>query len=138
MLLMGNIIVAQNISIEAAYLPGGYNIKYIQPIPASSGNNTFETMFKYGAFLTNIEVSVDILKHFEIYGNQKLYMESSGAFMKPTQAEWNIGLALKLNKKFKIGYEHLCIHPLKTDNYQRIELYGGYNKLYLRFNAKMW
>ena len=61
----------------------------------SSGNNTFETMFKYGAFLTNIEVSVDILKHFEIYGNQKLYMESSGAFMKPTQAEWNIGLALK-------------------------------------------
>lgn len=133
-LFLYHIGMAQRLSVEAAYFPGGYNVKYTQPVPATSGGGTFETVFPYGRFMTNISCSIE-LKRFEIYGSQKLYMEP-GRFMRPTQAEWTIGAGFRM-KNWLIGCEHLCIHPVNSDSTPQIWQFGGYNKLYVKYEINI-
>lgn len=133
-LFLCQIGLGQKISVEAAYLPGGYNVKYSQPVPATSGGGTFETTFPYGRFMTNVACAVTV-KKLEIYGSQRLYMEP-GRFMRPTQAEWTLGLGYRINN-WQIGCEHLCVHPVCTDATPQIQQFGGYNKIYIKYEINI-
>ncbi len=103
-----------------------YKMKVVQPMPPSSGYDELAIIMNYGNIRTRVGCSVDIGKRISLNTEQVMYLQSNNLVSySPVQGEWTVGISLKISQKIKIGYEHLCIHPLKTDGRIFNQVYGG-------------
>lgn len=51
----------------------------------------------------------------------------------PRISKFFIGASYEWNK-IKLKYEHMCIHPIKSNNWDTIELYGSYDMISVSYN----
>lgn len=115
------------------YFPSGYVQKVIMPLSSTTGINQIESVIDYGNFRVRIGAEYQV-KKWTAYFDQNIYMEkSSGVSFQPLQAEWFVGVKYEIVKGLVAKYEHLCIHPIQTDNIIITTVYGGYDMVSISY-----
>lgn len=86
---------------------------------------------------TDIGIELKAFDILVINGSSFIMMQQKrGVFLDPFQADFMIGIAVQRGP-VTIGYEHLCKHPFTAppDLDLPTPKYGGYDKLYIRFEG---
>jgi hypothetical protein len=89
------------------------------------------------AMQTTIGVGLEA-KHFgaEITTDTDMVFYSLRSFV-PYHAQYTTDLYLKYND-IKVGWEHVCNHPIISERMQReVKYFGGYDKIYIEGRLKM-
>lgn len=127
LLLILSISVSAQLNPKIAfdYFPNNYVVKIAA---ATSGATNYYGMFR-------VRVGADYsIKKLTVYFDQKVYMnKASGISFRPMQAEWYVGLRYSVTDKIKIGYEHLCIHPIEAYAVYHSKVYGGYDVISISY-----
>ena len=87
-----------------------------------------ESVNRLGHFRARMGIDFN-WKKFTIYADNHVFMNWSNLNkinFTPTLNNFFIGAEFKVNK-IKIRYEHLCTHPIKSDDIQALKIYGGYD-----------
>jgi len=111
------------------YFINGYDTKFVKTIIIDDADQEFSTKINNGNFRIRIGANYDF-KHFNLYFDQNIYMnKAKNISFQPLQAEWFTGINIKVYKKIRVSYEHLCIHPIISNNTfnSQHKIYGGYN-----------
>jgi len=88
---------------------------------------------------TDIGVELRAFDLVIINGSSFIMMQQKrSTFLDPFQADFKFGVAVERGP-IKIGYEHLCKHPFtpSPDLDMPTPKYGGYDKLYIRFEGTL-
>jgi hypothetical protein len=131
LLLISNIVSAQfKPKIAVDYFIGGFSEKTIIQVVDGSMKHDNSIFIRNGEM--RIRTGADYkYKGLTAYFDQHIYMDKSkGIVFQPLSARWFVGLKYKVTKDITFNYEHLCIHPIQTDNNDtRSKIYGGYDMI---------
>ena len=80
-------------------------------------NNESQDEFtaSYGHF--RVRIGADYrLGRFKAYFDQNVYMDFGGIYtFKPNNADWTVGMKLRIFKNIELRVEHMCSHPVMND-----------------------
>lgn len=117
------------------YFMGNYDIKIVTPILIDENLQEYSAKMDYGNFRVRIGADYEF-KHFSVYFDQSIFMnKSKNITFQPLQAEWYAGAKIKIYKKIYFQYEHMCVHPIISNNTfeKQSKIYGGYNMLSISY-----
>lgn len=86
-------------------------------------------------FYANIKLGVTFFKYFNIDNELETFFSVADekTNFNPNFANYTIDFNAKY-KYVQAGYRHQCIHPiLNTANYFNAQMFGGYDKIYVKF-----
>ena len=75
-------------------------------------------------------------KNFSVYSDNKFWMKADlkDKSFTPSQAEFTFGVSYHLTQKINITAEHVCLHPIYTDNGKGINgICGGKNEITISY-----
>lgn len=101
---------------------------FTTPYQMKLQNSNTNYIVNYGTFRARVGAEVTY-KSFAAGFSQNVYMEKGRNAFRPLQAEWFVNVSFKLTDKIKVSIEHLCVHPVRSDGIERIEMFGGYNMI---------
>jgi hypothetical protein len=117
-------------SIELGWTDFAYSIYHNRE---DADGNHYES--EKNSFYANIDLGVTFFKYFTIDNE----LETFFSFLNG-QTSFNpyfVNYTIDFNAHYKfvqLGYKHQCIHPiLNTSNTFKSEMYGGYDKIYVKF-----
>lgn len=130
-----NDILITTLFFQVAYLPE-WNINYgINEYEYENLqlNHAYQIEFKLDFYIKNIFFLKGSIKNI-------FHKEKNKLSFYPDCDEYTIACGIRY-KKFEIGYEHMCFHPIfpYSANNQEVNnalLEGNYNKLYLNFELQ--
>lgn len=69
-----------------------------------------------------------------VYFDNSTYINPATRSFAPTHTDFYSGISFKISDKIKIGFEHLCSHPILSGGIkQPMQLYGGYNSVKISY-----
>lgn len=121
LIILSTWLLNDRVKLENDYV----SLTQIEPTCAVS--LTLGARAEYCNFGAEINVQTDYAVPTEIS-----YMQS------PYQSIYTTGAWYDIDKWFRIGYEHRCVHPTITrGNIPSVLRYGGYDKVYIRGEIKL-